>query len=160
MVESAEARGRLHQRAGVQQLIKFCVVGATSTVIDKGSLWVFLTIFPSTVPWWVSQTLSFCLGVTNGFVWNRLWTFRARGEGHSSGRKQYVKFFASNSIGLMLNLSITKLFLILITGKVLHQGNPEKIQVILASMCAIPIVVFWNFFAAKYWTFKSSTIAE
>ena len=32
----------LVQRPGVRQLVKFCLVGATSTVIDKGTLWILV----------------------------------------------------------------------------------------------------------------------
>ncbi|MBV9470488.1 MAG: GtrA family protein [Abitibacteriaceae bacterium] len=143
----------LLQRPGVQQLIKFCLVGATSTVVDKGVLWVLLKFVPA-LPWYISATISFCLGVTNGFIWNRRWTFHE----HRSGavKEQYPKFFASNVVGWMLNLSITKFFLVIFTGQVLHKsGNPAPFLVITASLCAIPIVVVWNFAASKYWTFRT-----
>jgi putative flippase GtrA len=138
---------------GLQQLIKFCVVGASSTVVDKGTLWILLNALPL-VPWWFCSTISFCFGVTNGFFWNRHWTFRARE--HGSARSQYRKFFLSNCIGWLLNLGFTKLFLVLFTGQLTHGNlNPEPRQVLIASLCAVPCVVVWNFSAAKFWTFKA-----
>jgi putative flippase GtrA len=141
------------QRRGVRQLVKFCLVGASSTVVDKGTLWLLLNDLAPWAPWWVGATLSFCLGVTNSFVWNRSWTFRARGQ--ASTRAQYSKFLATNLVGLLLNLGLTKVFLVLFTGKLFHFGeHPNANQVLLASMSAVPFVVIWNFVASKYWTFR------
>ena len=136
----------------MRQLIKFCIVGASSTVIDKGIQWLLMGLFPL-VPWWIVQSISFCFGVSNGFFWNRRWTFA--GRNNSSTRTQYGKFFVTNVIGLGLNLLITKGFLVAFTGKMIHAQNPEKEIVLLASLCAIPIVVIWNFSASRFWTFRA-----
>ncbi len=136
----------------MRQLIKFCIVGASSTVIDKGIFWLLLNAFPL-VPWWVMQSISFCFGVSNGFFWNQRWTFRAHKQGAT--RSQYSKFFLTNVIGLGINLLITKGFLFLFTGKFIHVVNPDKKTVLIASLCAVPIVVVWNFGASRLWTFKA-----
>lgn len=147
----------LHQRAGVRQLVKFCLVGASSTIIDKGTGYAMMlagkTLAPG-VPWWIWTSISFCLGVSNGYFWNRRWTFQATGESHSSAGEQYRKFVLTNAVGYALNQGFTKLFLIGITGQVAHAQNPAPHLVTLASLCAVPIVVIWNFCAAKFWTFK------
>lgn len=136
----------------MRQLIKYCLVGASSTVIDLGVYWILSQFLPD-VPWYVLKTVSFCFGVTNGFFWNRHWTFRARD--HGSSRQQYPKFFAANAIGWGLNLALTKVFLIFFTGKLVFGTNPPARTVILASLCAIPIVVIWNFTASRLWTFRT-----
>lgn len=140
------------------QFLKFCIVGVSSTVIDKGGLWLLLKLFPS-VAWWILATVSFAFGVTNGFFWNRRWTFEAHGEGHAAAHQQYAKFIFSNIVGLLLNLAFTKVFLFFATGKVVHEVNPPALYVIGASLCAAPIVVFWNYFANKHWTFKAASTA-
>ncbi len=54
----------------------------------------------------------------------------------------------------MLNLSLTKLFLILFTGQLRHiGGNPKAIKVLIASLAAVSCVTLW-FAASKYWTFR------
>lgn len=141
----------LWQRRGVRQLIKFCLVGVSSAVVDNGVKWILLNSFP-TVPWWMVATIAFAFGLTNGFFWNRHLTFRARDYG--SAHKQYVKFAITNSIGLVLNLTITKMFLMLLTRQIVHGQNPEPRIVIYASLMALPFVAIWNFSAAKYWTFR------
>jgi putative flippase GtrA len=111
----------LLRRTGTRQLVKFCLVGATSTVLDKGTLWLLLYRVMPRTPWWISATISFCVAVTNGFVWNQRWTFRARG--HGTSRAQYTRFVFTNLIGLALNLGLTKLFLIFFTGELRHVGG-------------------------------------
>ena len=140
----------------MRQLIKFCVVGASSTVIDVGILALLLRAFPA-VPWWVLQSVSFCFGVSNGFYWNRRWTFEATHV--EPARLQYSKFFVTNVIGLALNLLISKGFLILFTGQMIHHSNPDSGKVLLAKVCAIPIVVIWNFGASRLWTFRAPKAA-
>ena len=138
------------------QLFKFCCVGATSTVISLSIFWVLLTF--TSLPWYISQTIAFCFGVTNGFFLNRIWTFQAKEHGRV--RTQYPKFFISNAIGLVLNLSITKIFLIVFTGQLVLKQNAEpKIQ-IMANLCATFFVVIWNFTAARFWTFKAPPPSE
>jgi len=133
-------------------LIKFCLVGASSAVVDNCTKWFLLNRYPD-VPWWLIATIGFCFGLTNGFFWNRHLTFRARDFG--SARSQYFKFAITNCVGLLLNLTITKMFLILLTQKLVHGENPEPRTVIFASILAIPFVAIWNFSAAKYWTFRA-----
>jgi putative flippase GtrA len=136
----------------MRQLIKFCLVGASSTIINQGILALLLRIAPK-LPWWASLTVGFLFGVTNGFYWNRRWTFQAQNQG--SSKRQFPKFVATNLIGLLLNLLITKGFLVLFTGKVAHTANPDPNTIQLASLCAIPLVVVWNFTASRLWTFRT-----
>lgn len=136
----------------MQQLIKFCLVGASSTVIDKGIQRVLMLSFPLW-PWWFCQTISFCFGVTNGFFWNRRWTFQAQDFG--SSRLQYRRFVATNTVGWGLNLAFTKLFLFFLTNQWSFTVNPPANTVLAASLMAIPLVVIWNFSASRFWTFRA-----
>lgn len=134
------------------QLVRFCLVGATSTVLDKCVYYIVLSAYPE-LRWYLAQSIAFVFGVTNGFFWNRIWTFRD--HQHDPLRQQYPRFVATNVVGLILNLLITKAFLMLFTGQLIHVTNPPKFTAIVASLCAVPIVVIWNFTAARLWTFKA-----
>jgi putative flippase GtrA len=143
-------RAGLAQSPGVQQFVKFCIIGFSSMIIDV-SIAKYLTY---QIHWyWIwAQTLSFAVAVTNGYTWNSLWTFKgATGKKH----EQYMKFVAVNVVGLLLNISIMKLMFLLFTGHLFHQGNPEPMQWNIAKGVAIVIVSAWNFFANKKWTFKT-----
>jgi putative flippase GtrA len=135
----------------MRQIIKFCLVGGSSTVINLSIFYFLRTSFPL-IPWWASQTVGFVFGVLNGFHWNRRWTFASQHQGPL--RRQLPMFLATNTVGLVLNLLITKGFLWLFTGQVIHRVNPDPKINMLATICAIPIVVIWNFSISRFWTFR------
>ena len=156
LLVSPSPRVPLMQRAGFRQLVKFCIVGASSTVVDKGLFYVMMGFAEQKapfIPWWIWASISFCFGVSNGFIWNRRWTFK-EAQNHNANT-QYAKFVLTNLVGLALNLMFTKVFLMLLTGQLVHDANPDKKIAVIASLCAVPIVVVWNFSAAKFWTFKT-----
>ncbi|MBM3494786.1 MAG: GtrA family protein [Armatimonadetes bacterium] len=146
----------LTQRRGVRQFAKFCVIGASSAVIDVGLSNLFTYAFHW--HWILAQVLSFSLAVTNGFTWNSLWTFR--GTNTDSHRTRYAKFYATNVAGLLLNLAVMKVVMFAITGRLINEGNPEPIVLNTAKAAAIVVVSLWNFMAAKYWTFRESPTAK
>jgi putative flippase GtrA len=147
MLEVAEP-GLIHKPA-IRQFVKFCIIGATSFAIDV-SISYFLTFH--FLMWWVlAKTISFSLAVTNGFFWNQRWTFRA--VGHRKHHEQYAMFFGVNIVGWLLNLTIMKSVFFVSTGTWKGQ-HPTKPVWIAATLLATAIVVFWNFFANKHWTFK------
>jgi len=155
-------------RQGTRQFVKFCLVGASSTVIDF-SLVYFLR-FHVGLPIALAASISFLVSVANGFYWNRRWTFRATG---GDARRQYPKFLATNLIGYTLNLSIMTLALIIAshlnlttvdrsTAEIVHliltgEGKQDfsPRAVLAAKAAATVFVTAWNFTAAKFWTFRS-----
>ena len=76
-------RGRvdaaLRSRANWEQLVKFCVVGATGYVVN---LAVYALLLEGAGLHYVPAAIgSFLVAVTNNYVWNRVWTFRGQ-RGH------------------------------------------------------------------------------
>jgi putative flippase GtrA len=154
-------------RPGARQLVKFCIVGASSAVIDFGLL--NLLHYGLSLPVALSATISFFAAICNGFYWNRKWTFRAQ-EGNTAS--QYSKFVLTNVIGWMLNLSIMTTILIVASSMgYLKTQRPamEIIELIAtgqgkrefnflalngAKAVATVFVTAWNFTAARLWTFK------
>ncbi len=160
----------LTRRRGVRQFTKFCIVGSSSFLIN---FVIFNLLYHKTrlllVP---SLTLAFLLSVFNGFFWNRRWTFRE--VSHKPAHKQSLQFLVVNVVGWFLNISIVVLV-------VAHHranghgflGDPAQFQRIVFSivagegrqhyspllvngalLIASGVVVFWNFFANRHWTFK------
>lgn len=151
----------LLSRPGFRQFLKFCIVGASSTVIDFGVYLLLMEVahLPRVIgavalARTLAQCVSFSLAVTNGFIWNSRWTFRHRGGGTAGTR--YAKFVLTNVVGLALNLSILQLVAHLLPQSVIgwlpvHLNDPAGfIGKIVATVC----VLFWNFTASKYWTFN------
>lgn len=152
------------RREGFRQFVKFCIVGASSTLIDL-TIYLFLIEifhlqrFVGSLPTarLVAQSISFIFAVSNGFFWNNRWTFRAGERGDAGdAKKRYGKFVLTNLIGLSLNL--------LILSVVAHAVPPAIERVLdahlhdpagfVGKVTATFVVVFWNFCASKYWTFK------
>lgn len=142
------------RRRGLRQLVKFSLVGASSTAIDKATLWALMKWGIPGAPWWLCAMLSFALAVTNSFFLNRAWTFRARDE--ANARRQFWMFLATNVVGMGLNLLLTRGFLAIVWAHLLtHDQHSEATEVLVASVLAVPFVVLWNFAASKYWTFRA-----
>jgi putative flippase GtrA len=158
------------QRRGLRQFVKFCIVGATSTIIDFG-IYILLIEFVHldrfvgslALARMLAASISFLFAVTNGFYWNNRWTFRhAETEGHA---QRYGKFVFSNVIGLALNTTILGLVAHSVPAQVtntfasylnLISFHPKDPAGLIGKICATAVVVFWNFTASKYWTFKTS----
>ncbi|MDF2439304.1 MAG: hypothetical protein JWN98_288 [Abditibacteriota bacterium] len=163
----------LLQHAGFRQFIKFCIVGASSTLI---SLSIFSALIYglqlsdvlydalATRPQWqriaaeyrlhvqVAALIAFLFSVTNGFFWNSRWTFRQNDPARR--KSQYAKFVLVNAIGLVLNQII-----LFVVNRALTAGraaNEKGWEPLIAFAIATSIVVFWNFTANKLWTFKET----
>jgi putative flippase GtrA len=157
---------KLRARPGVRQLLKFCIVGASSAVIDFGlSNWLYYKVGWGIFP---SLSIPFFLAVCNGFYWNRRWTFQKTEE---DAKKQYPKFILTNSIGWGLNLTIMTSVLILaermgflrtqrsleeiIRAIIYREGHTfAPLALNAAKVVATLCVTAWNFTAARLWTFK------
>ena len=157
----------LLQRPGIRQLIKFCLVGFSSFLIDAGLL--SLLHYQVGLPVAVAGTISVLCAVTNGYIWNSRWTF---GDRQGDTKKQYPRFLATNVVGWMLNLTImTTAIIFAMRLGLMHTQHPtnEIIQLIAtgkgkgefsplvllgAKVAATVIVTAWNFTAARVWTFR------
>ncbi len=128
----------LRKPANWVQLIKFSVVGATGYVVN-------LSVFTALVAlgdmhYIPAAILAFCVAVTNNFLLNRHWTFRAK-EGHAGF--QAARFLTVSLVALGFNLIVLEL-LVSVAGfeKVAAQA--------LAILAATPL----NFIGNKLWSFR------
>ena len=135
---------------GWEQFIKFCLIGASSALLDIGISRLLMD--RAGMAWFPANTLSFLVAVTNGYLWNSLWTFR--GIGADRRHTQYLKFVAVNTVGYGLNTLIMALMFLLLTGHV--GGTPPRSIWAVAKGTAILLVAIWNFLANKRWTFSEA----
>lgn len=129
----------------LQRFTRFLTVGALGTFLDFGLL-TLLKAFG--LPTLVANSASFTAGVINNFTWNRLWTF-ADAKG-SDWRKQLAQFLLVSLAGLALNNAIV-LLLEAPLGQLFDQPDYGYLP---AKVIATGVVVFWNYFANRYWTFN------
>lgn len=133
------------KRKGIRQFIKFCIVGTSSTLIDfsvANIAYYLLSVRPAAL----ASVMGFCVAVCNGYFWNSRWTFRDREKGPV--HEEFLKFVLVNIIGAALNYSIVSLVLLF------DKSDPHpKLVFNGAKLLATGIVVFWNFYANRHWTF-------
>jgi len=134
-------RGRvdaaLRRRANWEQLVKFCVVGATGYVVN---LAVYTLLLNGAGLHYVTAAIgSFLVAVTNNYMWNRLWTFRGQ-RGHVV--HQGLRFLIVSTLALGANL--------LVLHALVQAGLGEVVSQALAIMLVTPV----NFVGNKLWSFR------
>jgi putative flippase GtrA len=132
----ARVNAALRRRGNWEQLLKFCVVGATGYVVNLGVYALLLRGFD--VHYLPAAVLSFLVAVTNNYAWNRLWTFR-----HERGHVGYqgMRFLIVSTLALGANLVVLQL---------LVDAGLDKIA---AQAIAIVLVTPVNFVGNKLWSF-------
>jgi dolichol-phosphate mannosyltransferase len=123
----------------VNQFIKWSIVGTIGAGVDYGILILLHEGFGVDVV--ISKAISFTAAVINNFVLNRTWTFR--GGRHKDPAVQLTQFFVVSTGGFFITMAI---FTFLV--KVVH------IQYLISNAIAIIIVLIWNFFVNRAWTFR------
>ncbi len=161
MIAKLNTLARTNRREFVR-FLKFSAVGTLGAVIDFGvlNLLVQLAAFPKVL----ANGCSFTTAVISNFVWNRLWVYpETRGE---PLRRQFVQFLVVNLAGLVINTAIfyvsDRWFLGqmgLLAGPV--GGLARAIGMAHfdlayngAKVIATGVVLFWNFFVNRIWTFR------
>ncbi len=134
-------RGRvtsaLRKRQNWEQLVKFCVVGASGYVVN---LAVYaLLIRRAHVHYIPAAAASFAVAVTNNYTWNRLWTFS-----HQRGHVAYqgLRFLVVSLVTLGANIALLRLFV--------HIGLDK----IASQAIAVVLVTPLNFVGNKLWSFR------
>jgi putative flippase GtrA len=119
------------------QLVKFGAVGGSGYVVNLAVYTTLVKAFG--VHYILAAVLAFCVAVTNNFLWNRHWTFKAT-EGHMGF--QAARFLAVSVLALGFNLVVLEL---LVTA-----ADMEKV---LAQALAILAATPLNFIGNKRWSF-------
>jgi putative flippase GtrA len=138
--------GKLAGMDSLHPFIKFCIVGFSSTVVDFGILNILIRY--AHLDWHIAKCISFVCSVTNGFIWNSRWTFKGKSSARS--HEQYLKFTLVNLVGLGLSMGIISL----VSNFLSHGARPEHWQVNVGNLVAVGVVVIWNYFGSKKFSFK------
>jgi dolichol-phosphate mannosyltransferase len=133
---AARVRAGLRKRANWEQLVKFCVVGATGYAVNLGVFSLLVLAFD--VHYIPAAVCSFLVAVANNYTWNRLWTFRDQ-RGHLG--YQGMRFLVVSTIALGANLLV------------LHVLVSAGLLEVVAQAIAIVLVTPVNFVGNKLWSF-------
>ncbi|MCE2490619.1 MAG: GtrA family protein [Anaerolineae bacterium] len=166
----------LASRAGtrareVERFLRFSVVVVIGAVVDLGTLTMLqATLLPPTSDLRVQLATGagFMVAVINNFLWNRYWTYpdsRSR-----SIRRQLAQFTLVNAVGLIVRTTLISVTYAILGSMLLPAALPlirlmrpgyqpsytaeAKVGTMAAWLIAVIIVMLWNFFVNRYWTYS------
>lgn len=138
------------------RFLKFSAVGALGALVDFGSFHLLISL--GIAPAW-AQAGSFSVAVTSNFIWNRLWTYPDSRTKSLGG--QLASFFLVNLVGLGIRTPIfttlerpLRKFFSRVGFLPLGPVTPDRLGYTFALGFAILVVLFWNFFINRIWTYN------
>ncbi len=137
------------------RFLKFATVGAIGSVVDFGVMNLMSHLFDMSLVY--AGTISFICAVMSNFTLNRYWTYpesRSRHVLHQLGM-----FFLVNAAGILIRIPILHYVEPVMAGafeSMAHISNAaaETLSKNATLALAIGIVMIWNFFINRYWTYN------
>jgi len=133
-------------RREINRFLKFSVVGGIGAVVDFGIFNLLANVLG--VGSIFSSVISFSAAVTSNFLWNRYWTYPDSRSKPVS--QQVIQFTLVNLVGLVIQSILPESIASLgyINATVLGRN--------LALALAVIVVLFWNFFINRIWTYSDA----
>jgi len=137
------------------RFFRFLIVGVIGAVVDFGVMNLLSKLFGMVLV--LAGTISFICAILSNFFWNRYWTYpdsRSRPLA-----RQLVMFALVNAAGLAIRLPILH-FLEPPMLRVFQRlpvdppVSPELLAKNFTLAVAVTIVMLWNFFVNRYWTYN------
>lgn len=156
----------------VERFLRFAIVGASGAVIDISLVYILqatiLPPLPGTPNVILATGIAFITAVISNFTWTRLWVYPDSRS--KSVRRQLATFTTISVIGGVTRtiwISVTHSFLgetllpaalpfiqIVRPNYIPGPLATEKFGTLVALMIALVMVMLWNFFANRYWTYN------
>ncbi len=127
----------------IRQFLKFGMVGFLNTGISISTIFILMKLFG--VSYVVSNVVGYGLAVINSFIWNKLWTFK--GKGNLFG--EIARFF-----GIFLICYFLQLGLLVLLKEHIH------ISADLSQLIAMAFYIVLNFIGHKLFTFRDAKYAS
>jgi len=136
------------------RFLKFMAVGVIGAVVDFGIMNLFSKLFGMALVW--AGTISFICAIISNFIWNRYWTYPDSRSRPIS--RQLIMFFVVNVAGLAIRLPILHYLeppmRAMFIGMSLPVFTPEFLGKNFTLAVAVGVVMLWNFFVNRYWTYN------
>jgi putative flippase GtrA len=173
--EPAASPARQYARKEGRRFGRFLVVGAIGFVVDFGIFnlahaagfggWFARNVLPpisaslaaslAQHPDIIEQTLSLSVAIASNFIWNYFWIYPEARTASQSGKM--VKFVVVSVVGLAFGIPIYTVAL-LFWRSVVAAMSLTSVRFNLAGNLAlvtrVGVLLFWNFFVNRYWTYK------
>jgi putative flippase GtrA len=141
------------------RFLKFAIVGAIGAVIDFGVMNLLVAV--SHAPFVIAGTISFVCAIISNFTWNRFWTYPESRSKPLMG--QLGQFTLVNAAGLLIRVPILKYLepaLDQLLTKLPVTTNYHQFLSHNSTLAiAIGVVMMWNFFVNRYWTYNDIEIS-
>jgi putative flippase GtrA len=163
-----------------KRFIKFVVVGAIGFIVDFGVFNLLLGPFS----WWLAPgtglhqglvnlgltseqvsilvptfpgAISFVMAILSNFIFNRYWTYPDSRS--KSFRRQFAQFWLVSVTGILIRVPIITFTHRSFTQFVIYaipDFAPMSVRLgkNLALVLSVVVVMFWNFFVNRYWTYN------
>jgi putative flippase GtrA len=137
------------------RFLKFASVGAIGAAIDFGVMNLMTRLFGMKLVY--AGTISFICAVTSNFILNRYWTYPDSRSRHIL--HQLSMFFIVNAAGIAFRIPILQFVEPPMAGvfeSITHLSNATAEILAKNSTLAfsIGVVMIWNFFINRYWTYN------
>jgi putative flippase GtrA len=139
------------------RFVRFALVGMIGAVVDFGVSNLLIQVLDA--PLVLAGTISFVMAILSNFYWNRRWTYPdSRSKPMPA---QLVQFAIVSVVGLAIRIPVlaylepvmetfTRQFNLQIPGILDSRILADNLTLAIA----VIIVMFWNFFANRYWTYN------
>ena len=138
----------------IRQFSKFVVIGFMNTAIDFAVLNLLMWQTGIYKGQWIIllNAIAVAVAVINSYIWNKLWTFRAK-EADEPGEvaKEFSQFIMVTLVGVAINSSIVFGVTTFIPP---FFGLSPELWANLAKAAATGFSLIWNFIGYKFIVFK------
>lgn len=138
------------------RFLRFAVVGIIGAIVDFGVMNLLTRLFHFPLVW--AGTISFIAAVLSNFTWNRYWTYPDSRSKPIS--RQLMMFTLVSVIGLVIRIPLLALIEPLMERFLAQLSilpatlNINFVADNLTLAIVVIIVMFWNFFINRYWTYN------
>jgi putative flippase GtrA len=136
------------------RFLKFAVVGFIGAIIDFGVMNLLVWLFK--IPFVLAGTISFICAVISNFIWNRFWTYPESRSKPIIG--QLGQFSLVNVAGLLIRIPILNYVEPAFSHILENYPGTSKIHKLISHnstlAIAVGVVMLWNFFVNRYWTYN------
>ena len=138
------------------RFLRFAVVGVIGAVIDFGTMNILVNFLHFALV--AAGTISFIAAILSNFMWNRYWTYP---DSRTKPLfRQLLQFAFVNTLGLSIRVPILAYLEPVLLN--FFQNLPFEIPLVppgfladnITLAIAVLVVMFWNFFVNRYWTYN------
>lgn len=137
------------------RFLRFCVVGVIGAVVDFGVANLLTGVLGFSLV--LAGAISFICAIISNFTWNRFWTYP---DSRSKPiMRQLAEFSLVSVVGLLIRVPVLALLerpilqLTLTIAPRIHFISPSVLAGNITLAIAVLIVMFWNFFVNRFWTY-------